>query len=48
LSSSSEIDKKVAMINALSAEPVKAISNLKKEEGDTEFHKLLSVDVLVN
>jgi len=36
------------MINALSAEPVKAISNLKKEEGDTEFHKLLSVDVLVN
>tara|TARA_B110000285_G_C15053890_1_gene578470 strand:- start:233 stop:373 length:141 start_codon:yes stop_codon:yes gene_type:complete len=36
------------MINALSAEPVKAISNLKKEENDTEFHKFLSIDVDVN
>jgi hypothetical protein len=48
LSSSSEIEKKVAMINALSAEPVKAISNLKKEDYDTEFHKFLSIDVDVN
>jgi hypothetical protein len=36
------------MINALSAEPVKAISNLIKEENDTEFHKFLSIDVDVN
>jgi hypothetical protein len=36
------------MINALSAEPVKAISNLKREENDSEFHKFLSIDVTVN
>ena len=36
------------MINALSAEPVKAICNLKKDENDAEFHKFLSIDVDVN
>ena len=40
-------NKKVNMINALSADPVSVFQTIVKND-ETEFHKFLAIDVEVN